>query len=128
MVLRKGNVALVLVTLIPLAWLLTVTVSAGLEKICSHDPRIGFLAQAKLLKAKIDAGVAMEKAAAPAVGAEDPRKKCRLQCRTSWNATLRQSGRSAAPAPRHQGLYWRSTANSSGVGAITALNVLGFLL
>ena len=59
---RRRNRALVLVTLIPLAWLLTVTTVAGLEKIFHADPRIGFLSQARVLQAKIDAGVAAEKA------------------------------------------------------------------
>lgn len=60
----KGNVAFALVTLLPLLWLLTVTVAAGWEKIYSPDPRIGFLAQAQVLKAKIAGAMAAEQTSA----------------------------------------------------------------
>jgi len=46
---KPGRPLLALVTLIPLLWLLSVTLTAGIQKIFHTDPRIGFLAQAKAL-------------------------------------------------------------------------------
>lgn len=53
------------ITCMPLAWLMTVTYTAALQKIFSDLPRIGFLAQARVLQANLDAGkIAAEKVAA----------------------------------------------------------------
>jgi carbon starvation protein len=48
-----GRPVLALITLIPLVWLLAVTVTAGVQKIGHSDPRIGFLAQANVLSGKV---------------------------------------------------------------------------
>ena len=49
---KVGRPIFALVTLVPLVWLLSVTMTAGLEKIFHSDPRIGFLSQAKALDGK----------------------------------------------------------------------------
>ena len=46
---RPGRPWLALVTLLPLVWLVSVTFTAGVQKIGHPDPRIGFLAQAREL-------------------------------------------------------------------------------
>jgi carbon starvation protein len=47
--------ALALITFVPLLWLLAVTMTAGVQKIGHPDPRIGFLAQAKVLGEQLPA-------------------------------------------------------------------------
>jgi len=63
-IVRSGRGAHAWTTLLPLAWLLAVTMTAGWQKILSSDPAIGFLAQAEKLAAGIAAGtVAADKIA-----------------------------------------------------------------
>ena len=62
---NAGRPALALITLIPLGWLLAVTMTAGVQKIWHSDPRIGFLAQAEALR---DAAPALERAVQAAGG------------------------------------------------------------
>jgi carbon starvation protein len=69
--------AFALITLIPLAWLLAVTVTAGAQKIWHPDPRIGFLAQANVLSGKtpsLEQALAESKAAGEAGAIERAEK------------------------------------------------------
>lgn len=50
----KIKPALALITFLPLVWLLSVTFTAGIQKVWHSDPRIGFLAQIKSLDEKIN--------------------------------------------------------------------------
>jgi len=52
---KVGKPALALVTLIPLVWLLSVTFTAGIQKVFHPEPRIGFLASSKAEISKVNA-------------------------------------------------------------------------
>ena len=53
---KMGRLRWIWVTLLPMAWLVTVTMTASYQKIFDANPRIGFLANAKALAAQIAAG------------------------------------------------------------------------
>jgi carbon starvation protein len=66
----KPSPRLALITFVPLAWLLIVTMTAGYEKLFNNDSKIGFLAQVKALNEKVPS---LEQAVAVATAAGNPK-------------------------------------------------------
>jgi carbon starvation protein len=54
--LKMGRLKWIWVTLLPMAWLIVITMTASYQKIFSSNVRIGFLSQANALAAQISAG------------------------------------------------------------------------
>jgi carbon starvation protein len=54
--LKMGRLKWIWVTLLPTAWLVIITMTASYQKICSPNPRIGFLSYANAMAAQIAAG------------------------------------------------------------------------
>ena len=55
-IVKMGKAKYAFVTIIPLVWLVIVTSTAGLLKIFSSDPKLGFLSHARLIEGQIAAG------------------------------------------------------------------------
>jgi len=53
---KMGRLKWIWVTLVPMAWLVAITMTASFEKIFDANPRIGFLSYARILAAQIPAG------------------------------------------------------------------------
>ncbi|HJU67659.1 MAG TPA: carbon starvation CstA family protein [Gemmatimonadaceae bacterium] len=56
-IIKMGKARYAPITLLPLAWLVVVTMVGGWAKIFSDDPRLGFLAHARLLADQLASGV-----------------------------------------------------------------------
>jgi carbon starvation protein len=55
-IIKMGKARFAWVTLVPLAWLTLVTMSAGWDKVFSPDPRLGFLSHAHVIEGQITLG------------------------------------------------------------------------
>jgi carbon starvation protein len=109
----KRSPMLALITFIPLVWLVAVTFTAGVEKIFHPDPRIGFLAQAQALKAKIDECKMMEQSLVRREFIADFTKK--LQA-------------AQAELPKNRTLYFNNILDATVAGIFLALVIAIVLL
>jgi carbon starvation protein len=88
---RAGKPALALITLVPLLWLLAVTMTAGVQKIFHDDPRIGFLSQATALKENrpaLEQALAAARAAGEATAIEGAERALRTNRVLRFNNIL----------------------------------------
>jgi carbon starvation protein len=81
----RRSPAIALVTFVPLIWLVAVTFTGGIQKIWHPDPRIGFLAQARVLTGNIEAARAAMNTGDPAT-----REKSSKDCATATRLRANQ--------------------------------------
>jgi carbon starvation protein len=55
-IIKMGKARYAWMTLLPLTWLVVVTMTAGWAKLFSADPKLGFIAHARFLRETVDAG------------------------------------------------------------------------
>ena len=55
-IIKMGKARYAFITILPLCWLGIVTMTAGFTKLLADDPKLGFLAHATMVQAKLDAG------------------------------------------------------------------------
>jgi carbon starvation protein len=55
-IIKMGKSRYAFVTVIPLVWLVAVTMTAGYQKVFASDPKLGFLAHARSIGAAVDSG------------------------------------------------------------------------
>jgi carbon starvation protein len=55
-IVKMGKARYAPITIVPLAWVVTVTMTAGWQKLFSPDPKLGFLSHARLFQDALDAG------------------------------------------------------------------------
>ena len=56
-IMNQGKLRYAVITLVPLIWLVIITMTAGLEKLLSPDPKLGFLSHARSLDQAIATGI-----------------------------------------------------------------------
>ena len=55
-IVKMGKARYMWITVLPMAWLSVVTMTAGATKLFSSDPKLGFLARARIFQGALDAG------------------------------------------------------------------------